>query len=976
MTRKPLFGILLLFFCLPFFGYGCASSSHLSDATGNTHAAQDSLNQALQTVAPSLTDSTRTLSQKIRRLNDGVRSGTLDDFLPNSLRQTHANLPPDSLLEVNAFLPDSLLQDAADSLKSELGKTKKQKGALDTSIYYTAHDSIIYDLTGRMVYLHGEGKIDYQEFKLEAPKIVVDMQNTSLNARTAYDSTRGGQAIPVFRDDSGEYEAAKITYNFKTKRGKITEVYTQIDDGYYKGEHIKRRETGELYVKGGRYTTCDHDPPHYWFYGSKMKIIPGDRVISRPLVLYVEGVPVFALPFIFFPSKSGQTSGIVVPSYGYDSQIGYNISQGGYYWYINDYMDLLNEGDVSLKGSWRMRSRFRYAKRYNLTGNISAEFQRQFRNEDGDPDFQKIDGWNVDVTHNQTFDPSTRAKINLKFASQNTTAYNLNSFDATDIVSQQATSYASFTKTFAEGQRSLSLSYQRTQQLNEKNLSESFTLSLYQGQFYPFKARRSVGDKLWEKLAFTPSASVNGSFNTTERSHRADWTGTTNMRLNLQHTFSSAFQANFSQSINTTAKLRHTAPASDISGVKVTMPFSVQSTVLRHFNINSSVTLNEYFVDRTVEKVFNEVDSTVSEIETRGAANFYTYSLSTSLQTRLYGVLGTGIFEGLLGLKALRHTLVPNISYTYTPDFSKSTFGYYNSYINEDGDEVQYNRFENALYKPGSGESQTLGLSFSNIFEAKVKSLDTSKAIDDPSREKTTFQFLSLSASTGYNFAADSLNISQLSLSASTTTLAPYFTLSASATYDFYTYDKNTGDKINKLYIKDTGSPLRLIRANFNLSSTLKGEKSKQTKSPLDSLTQQSEYQPENTLVPTDFNRELGQSADFGIPWQMTLNLNLSVDESNPLEPADFDAQLSSSFRITPTTNWQLRTNITYNFSEHKFNFPTLYINRDLHCWQMSFQWTPVGTYRSYYFQIGLKAPQLQDIRLEKRGQPIAIFED
>ncbi|WP_041468343.1 putative LPS assembly protein LptD [Chloroherpeton thalassium] len=942
------------------FFQGCASSERLTATSAATTALQDT--------SFSVPDSAQTLSAKLLAISDSAATRKFHELFPDSLQQ------------------DSLLQNTADSLKTELGKTKKPKGALDSAIYYTARDSVIYDLTGKMVYLHGEGKIDYQEFKLQAPEIAIDMQKNELHAESAFDSTKFGLAIPVFQDDSGEYEAAKMTYNFKTKRGKITEVYTQIDDGYYKGEHIKRRETGELYVEGGRYTTCNHDPPHYWFYGAKMKIIPGDRVIARPLVLYVEGVPLFALPFMFFPSKSGQTSGIVIPSYGYDSQIGYNISEGGYYWYINDYMDWLNEGDISLKGSWRMRTRFRYAERYHLSGNISAEFQREFDNEEGDPGFEKVDGWNVEITHNQEFDPSAKAKINLKFASQNTTAYSLNTFDATDIISQQATSYASFTKTFAEGQRSLSLSYQRTQELDEKNLSESFSLSLYQGQFYPFKGRRSTGDKIWEKLAFTPSTSMSGSFNTTESSHTANWTATSNMKLSLQHTFSSAFQATFSQSINTTGRIKHTAPYSDVSGVKIAMPLSMQSTLFGNFNVNTSLTLNEYLVDRTVEKIFNEEDSTVTEVETRGLNKFYTYSLTTSVQTRLYGVLGTGILEGLLGLKALRHTLVPNLSYSYSPDFSRGTYGYYKSYIDEDGDEVRYSRFENSLYSPSSGESQTLGISLSNIFEAKVKSMDSTKAIDDPSREESTFQFLSLTASSGYNFAADSLNISQLKLSASTTTLSPYLTLSASATYDFYTYDKETGDKINKLYIKDTGSPLRLISASFNMSSTLKGEKSKSlqgspqgslpgAQSPLDSLNRNNQDESSSGLVPTDFNREFGRNTQFGMPWQMTLNMNFTIDESDPLEPAELDAQLSTSFRISPTTNWQLRTYVTYNFSDHKFNFPTIYINRDLHCWQMSFQWTPVGTYRSYYFKIGLKAPQLQDIEVEKRDQPVAIFE-
>lgn len=866
----------------------------------------------------------------------------------------------------------------SDSLRAT-GPVKKEEGDLDTSIVYSARDSVVYDLKGKMIYLHGDGKIDYQDFNLKAPEISINLETSTLDAQTAYDSLVSKAVTPRFRDKTGEYVAGKMAYNFKTKRGRTSEVFTQIEEGYYHGEKIKRSETGELYVEGGRYTTCNHPDPHYWFYGSKMKIIPGDRIFARPLVLYVEGVPLFALPFMFFPTSSGQSSGIVIPRYGYDNKIGYNISQGGYYWYINDYMDWLNEGDISFNGSWRLRSRFRYAERYNYRGSISAEFQRQFQNEEGDPDYTESKGWNVSFDHVQDFDPSTKLKLNLQFASQNLTAYNLNSFNPTDIISQQATSYASFTKTFAEGQRSLDLSYQRTQRLDVKNLSQSFSLSLYQGQFYPFKEKRSVGDGLLEKISIVPSGSVTGSFNNTDLTSTANWTANTNLKLQLQQTFSPNFQATFSQSLNTTGQLQHTSPSTDLSGIRISMPLAMQSTVFKYFNFNPSVTVNKFFVDRTVAKTFNPVDSSVTTTTQRGLADFTTYSLQASLQTRLYGTVQTGILDKIVGLKALRHTFVPNFSYTYTPDFSRKSFGYYGSYVDESGNEVKYDRFGASLFKPGSGESQTLGISLSNIFEAKVSQNDTTKAHDDPKRGEAIYQFLTLTLSSGYNFAADSLKLQQLNINAATTTLAPYFTLSGSAVYDFYSYDKTNGQTINKLYIKDKGSPLRLISASINIASRLVG--TKQTNpdrliSRADSIAiKEAQLKQEQSLTTTTSNRQLGRSVDYDIPWEIAVNLNLSANRSNPLIATVFNAQMTTAFKVSPTPNWQLSASGTYDFKKHQFNYPTIIINRDLHCWQMSFQWTPVGEYRSYYFQIGIKSPQLQDVRLERRDSPIAIFE-
>jgi lipopolysaccharide assembly outer membrane protein LptD (OstA) len=899
------------------------------------------------------------------------------DSLSDSLTQNPMAVSglPGSFLDTSQTVLDSLPKSVLDSLEARQLKEIRGRDQLDTVIVFSARDSVIYDITNSMIYLHGQGKIDYQEFKLDAPEIAVDMQLSTLKAYSGFDSLEKKLFTPRFKDSGGDYEAARMAYNFKTKRGKISQVYTEIDQGYYRGEKIKRRESGELFVKGGRYTTCDHEHPHYWFYGSQMKIIPGDRVISRPLVLYVEGVPMFILPFMFFPTQSGKSSGIVIPKYGFDNTIGYNISQGGYYWYINDYMDWLNEGDISLRGSWRLRSRYRYAKRYEFRGSIDGEFQRQFINEEGDPDFRKSEGWNLNIDHNHDFDPYTKAKLNLKFASQNTTAYNLNSFDPYDIISQQATSYANFSKTFAEGQRSLNMSYQRTQRLDEKNLSQSLSLSLYQGQFYPFRPRKSSGDGLFEKIAVRPGASASGSFNSTDAFETANYTANTNLSLSLQQTFAPGYQANFSQSINATFNLNHTAPDQDISGLRLTMPLSVQSTLFNYVNLNTSFTLNKFFVDRTVEKFLDLSDTTVVTTTTKETESFYTFSLSTSMQTRLYGVLGTGILDGLIGLKALRHTFVPNLSYSYTPDFSDPRWGYYKTYLDENGDPVTYNRFESALFRPGSGESQTLGINISNIFEAKASTFDSTKAIDDPKRFERTFQFLTLSMSTSYNFAADSLNLAPLSISASTTTLAPHFSLNASATYDFYDFDKTTGAKINKFYVNETGSLLRLVRANFNVSSRLQGSPST-NRSPTPRDTLENGLQEANPLINTDFNRELGRDVDYSIPWNLSLSLNMSVDKSNPIEPTEFDAQLSTALSISPTPNWQLSTSLTYNFSDKEFSFPTIYINRDLHCWQMNFQWTPIGTYRSYFFQIGIKSPQLQDVRIEKRDIPVAIFED
>lgn len=848
---------------------------------------------------------------------------------------------------------------------------------LDTVIVYSAKDSIIYDLANKTMSLFGDAKIAYQEFRLNAPKVVIDTRVNILDAESRRDSANKPIDMPKFSDAAGTYDAVKMSYNFKTKRGKIREVTTELENGYYSGENIKRMEDGSLNVKNGRYYTCNHDPPHYWFQCEEMKIIPGDRVIARPVVMYVEGVPVFYLPFAFFLTRSGRQSGVIVPRYGRDNIRGFFLAQGGYYWALSDYYDLRLEGDVGTFGSWATRGRFRYKERYDLDGNIEGQFERLVRGESADPDYSRNENWYVNIQHQQRFNPTTQLSGNLRFAGGK--QYSVNSFNPNDALQQQAASTLTLTKTFAEGQRSATLGYSRNQNLRVKDVSQSLSASFYQARLFPFKTRKS-GDGFLQRIAIDlPNASLNANYDETELAFSRTLNGAFNSTVSYQ--FSPQSNYLLSQGFSLNASQISRTGADDVSGASLATPLSFGGTVWRYFNVNLAFAYNQFFNDRTVEKFFNPVDSSVVTVVNRRLSRYYTYQLSTGVQTRLYGTFFTGFLEDLVGLKAIRHTVNPVISYSYNPDFTRDEFGYFKSYVDASGRRVRYSRFEGALFNAIPTESQSVNMNFNNIFEAKVKTLDTAKALDDPERTERKVQFLLASASASYNFAAaDGFNWSDINLTASSTTI-PNVSLNGGASFTFYGFDRRTGAKIPVLNRKQGGGILRFLSGSLQLSSGFRGDRQpnpnrlvQQDSARL--LEQRRAQQPGVSGLPqTDF-RSLGQNVDFDIPWELSFALNVQASRQNPLLPTQYDAQLSASGAISITPNWQLRGSLTYLFKQKQFIAPQLVVNRDLHCWTMSFQWTPIGQFRSYFFTLQVKAPQLRDIRIEQNEPSQNLFGD
>ncbi len=852
----------------------------------------------------------------------------------------------------------------------------------DTTIVYTARDSLIYEIGERTMELWGKASIRYEDMKLDAPKILIDYNTSVFDAFAAKDSLGELTELPVFTDKDGGFEAEHMKYNYATRRGRTVNVSSEIEEGYYTGADVKRLETGELYIRDGIYTTCPKDDPDFWFYGKDMKIIPGDKVVSRPLILYVRpkpfslrfpAIPLVPLPFMFLPIQGERTSGFLIPRFSDDDR-GIYFSNLGYFWAFNDYMDLRVEGDAAFNGSWRLGERFRYNKRYLFDGYLEGEYERYILAHPDDPDYVDYDNWNFKLVHHHWFDPTAKLDLNL-FYQGGRRYYDVNSINPESIINEQANSYASFSKTFDEGSRSLTASYQRSQDLRNDDLTQVISTSYYQERVYPFRSEGVPANDWRSRFSLTPLASASAEYTTLDNLYYSDYSADASLKMAYSQDFAGGYKANFSQKVDLQAKVDNNPVDEDRWGARLQLPFTVNSTLFRYFNVNGSFNYYHYYVNSFIEQYYDNVTDEVVTKTVDNPSHFSTYSLDLDAQTRLYGTLYTRMLEDVVGIKALRHTVIPRLTFSYNPDFTGENYDYYGTYIDALNQPVRYNKYQNAIYSNVFAEKSVVGLSVQNLLQAKVRGKVSPEGVVANDR---ILQLLSLTASTGYNFAADSLRIAPLTLSATSNALAPNFLLRAGATYDFYSFDPVTGERVGKLNVDDRGGLLRFVQGFLNMSLNLKGsfrsgdsENRNGTKddSAGTSYDGKEEVSVEKAIFMERFDRDSYRYFSNRLPWELRLSLYLNSNQYEPLEPANTTILLNTSAKVSLSKTWHLGLNTGYDVENHELIFPQINLYGDFDCWDMSLQWVPTGEYRSYFFQIGIKAPHLQDIRFRQAGR-------
>ncbi|MFH1195497.1 MAG: putative LPS assembly protein LptD [bacterium] len=837
-----------------------------------------------------------------------------------------------------AQVTDSTAVDSTSTIVSDTTAVSDstKKSDIDDIVYSDAKDSLTFDVKNKMMYLYGEGEIKYKETELKSGDIDVDFNSNSVSAIGVKDTadTTGQRYIqtPVLSDGGDVYEGFKLRYNFKSKRGFISMAKNKEEGSRYEGEKVKKVDKDTYFIENGIYTTCDADTPHTHFAASKMKLIQKDVIIARWIFMYIEGIPMpIPLPFAVFPTEGGRRSGIIIPTYGQQASRGWYFRNFGYFFALSDYFDLTLTGDYYTKGGYGAHGRVRYAKRYDFSGNINASFSKIILGEIGDPDRSVDKDWNISVSHNQNINPTTTLDMNLSFQSgtylsNNSTSYN-------EILNQNIISNATFRKRWEESGTSLTLNYSRNQNLSTGDITESLpNLSFNKTTTYPFRGKKSgsTSDLKWYELI---GYNYSGDF----KNQRNKTAGELKIRGGIQHNFS----------VSASPKIGY---------FNISPNFGYKEKWY-----NKQVTKHEEIAAITDKLVIVGTDTTTvpdttynvitDDVMKLGAVR--TFNMGVSLSTKLYGMFQPNAF----GVEAFRHTLTPTITYSYYPDFSSDAWGYYNSYVDHKGQIVRYDKYGNEVFQGAStGESQTLGFSLSNIFEFK-----TMKDPTDTTSKAQKVRLLNLDASLGYNLAADSINLSNLRISYRTD-IGEWLNLDANTTYTFYDYIE--GKQVNKFLSSAGKGLMRLTNLHISASTSLSGEKFSEGKDKKkEGDVEGEEY---SAFKKSDLISQYGDvEPDFTIPWNLSLGYNYDLSKSTP-DVSSITSSLSMNLSFSLSKNWKFTTRANYDFQDKEFVAPQITINRDLHCWEMSFSWNPLGAYRGFRFEIRMKAPELKDVKVTK----------
>ena len=799
--------------------------------------------------------------------------------------------------------------------------------AVDQLVKYKARDSVAMDLSTRRAFLYSDGKIDYGEMILEADRIEVDFGNQILHAYGTTDTAGDAVGRPFFKQDGDEYHADTITYNYNTQKGIIQSVITQEGEGYLHGKKVKKLNDSVMYLSGGSYTTCNYAHPHFAINFTKSKLITGDKIVTGPAWITVEDAPTpIAVPFAFFPITHDRASGLIIPSYGWMNYRGYYLKDGGYYWAINDNLDLSLLGEIFTNLSWAGEVKTNYYRRYHYKGLFDMRLGRVYTGIRGDPNtFNSYSDFKLVWQHDQDAkaNPNSRFSANVNLQSRN---YNKNTTNSSDYFSSTTTSSISYNTKLGSY---LNLAATARESYNAQTGVMTIKLpsiTLSSVTIYPLRRKKPVGGYRWyENISLSYVLNAEDNI-TTQDSDLFKQVTIDRMRYGIQHS----------------------------------IPLSSTVKVFKYFNWTNSIAYYERWHWSTINKNYDSVTNTVTIDTIRGFRANRDFSFTSNLSTRIYGM-----FQFKHGpLKAVRHVINPTIGFNFRPDFGAAYLGYWKEYTDNTGYVHRYSIFEQSLYGgPPDGRSGQLRVSIGNNLEIKVQNpFDTAADV----KKVTLLENLTFGGS--YDLAKDSLNFSNLSITGRTT-LFRSVVINYSGSFCPYVID-SIGNMHNRFLWKEERKLFRTQNSTWSAQLSLNlnnntfkadGEKSK--------------GQPVYNLLQTPYNYSptmlMGGYVDFSVPWNISVSYSFSHVSSYVARERNLKSEtiqsISLSGNLSLTPNWKLAMTTGYDFVNHGMSYTTVDIYRDLHCWEMRFSWVPFGYYRSWSFQINIKADALRDVKYEKR---------
>lgn len=856
------------------------------------------------------------------------------------------------------ILPDTSLRD---SLYKDT--VRKSKSALEEPVSYSAKDSITFDYTNSRAHLFGGSQVNYQNLQLTADDISLSLDSSLVHASGRPDSTGAIQGKPLFKQGEDEYEPDRISYNFKTRKAFISNVYTQEGEGFMQSREGKRDSSGVMYVQNGKYTTCDAEHPHFYVSLTRAKMHPGKNVIFGPAYLVVEDVPLpLAIPYGFFPFSSSYKSGFIMPTYGDETTRGFYLRDGGYYFAINDKVDLKVLGEFYTKGSWGLSAQTNYKKRYRFGGNFFFSYQNTKEGEKNMPDYSVSKSFKLTWSHRQDAkaNPTQSFSASVNFATSSYERNNLTSMYNPESYTQSTrTSSVSYSKTFSKVGLTLSGTFNLSQNMSDSSISVTLpTLSISQSRFNPFKRKKAAGKERWyEKIAMSYTGTLANSINTKED------------------------------------KLFHSSLVKDWrNGMRHQVPISASFSVLNYINVTPSFTFTDRMYTHKVMQGWDTERQDVQRDTVYGFYNVYNYNMSISANTKLYGMYRPMPWFGGKKIAAIRHVFTPTVSFSYAPDFSQSRFGFYDSYVKTDANgnvsTVRYSPFSGMMYGTvGQGMTGSVTMDVANNIEMKVRT----------DKDSTGYRKISLidelGGSLSYNMAAKRRPWSDLNLRARIK-LTKKYTYSMNAVFATYAYEK---DENGRVYVGDHTEWSRGRFGRFqgtaqNISYSISNEtfrklfgKKHRTTTSDDELDEELDEEEETdpTMQNVDPDRKKGKTGanqesngdvdedgylKFSLPWSINIGYGVTIRENRQGRfndkrmryPYKLSHTLNFSGNIRISEGWNINFSSGYDFNMHKLSMTTASLSRDLHCFQMSCSMV-ISPYTSYNFTFACKAGTLAD---------------
>ena len=887
-------------------------------------------------------------------------SKVVDKNIPDTTKMDSLQL---AIYHHNKAIDDSI---RADSMM------RARSNGIDAPVKYSAEDSLVYDAESGTAYLYGNSKVDYENMKLMSDKVHMNLDKSTVRATGTVDSTAEGgiKGKPVFTMGKDEYKSDTMAFNFKSKKGLIKGVYTEQQDGFLSGEVGKRDSTGSIYLQHGRYTTCDKPHPDFYIALSRAKVRPGKDVVFGPAYLVVADVPLpLAIPYGFFPFSKKYSSGFIMPSYGDESDRGFYLRDGGYYFAISDKWDLKLLGEIYTKGSWGVSAASNYRKRYRYSGSFLFSYQDSKTGDKGLPDFAEQESFKIQWNHRQDpkANPYSSLAASVNFATSSYERNNLNSmYNPQTLTQSTRTSSVSWSTGFSSIGLSLSATTNLAQNMRDSSIQITLPdLNISLSRFYPFKRKHLVGKERWyEKISMSYTGQLANSISTKEDKL---------LHSNLIKDWKNAFQH--------------------------TIPVQANFTLFNYINVTPSFNFTDRMYSKKVTRGWdNTLQKEVVRDTIYGFHNVYNWSMNVGASTKLYGfwVPNRKLFGDKI--QAIRHVITPQVSFSYSPNFGARRYGYYDSYQYTDASGnvklVEYSPYQDELYSvPGKYKTEMISWDVSNNIEMKIKS----------DKDTTGYKKISiideLGASMSYNAAADYHRWSDLSMRLRLKWWKNY-TFSMNAQFATYAYEL---DANGKPYVGNHtewgyGRLPRFQGMSQNFSFTLNPEKLKKwfgrkDDKDDDKVSVDSDGPDTNIESNMDDDLEKGKYAakkkrgniaetdddgymNFNMPWSLTIGYGITMRENTAGRfntktmryPYKFTQTLNFSGNIRISDGWNINFSSGYDFENHAMSMTTASLSRDLHCFNMSAS-VVLAPYTSYNFTFRCNAATLTDaLKYDKRS--------